>query len=56
MNKILIPNGDHTYRVAVVRKTKVVYNKKYREYSEYAGEEYLMKEDGNEVIEMVVAE
>lgn len=52
--KVLVPDADHSYREATVRKTKVVYNKKYRVYSEYAGDDYL--EDGDEVVEMDVAE
>jgi hypothetical protein len=52
--KVLIPGIDHSYREAVIRRVKVVYNKKYRAYSEYAGDEYL--EDGDEVVEMDVAE
>ena len=43
-----------SYRIATVRKIKVVYNKKYRSYSEYAGDDYL--EEGDEVVEMDVAE
>jgi hypothetical protein len=52
--KVLVPISDHSYREATVRKIKVVYNKKYRAYSEYVGEDHL--EDGDEVIEMDVAE
>lgn len=52
--KVLVPDSDHGYREATVRKTKVVYNKKYRAYSEYVGDEYL--EDGDEVVEREVVE
>ena len=52
--KVLIPSFDHSYREATIRRIKVVYNKKYREYSEYHGEEYL--DEGDEVVEMDVAE
>ena len=52
--KVLVPDSDHEYREARVRKTKVVYNAKYRTYSEYAGDDYL--EDGDEVVEMDVVE
>lgn len=51
---VLIPTTDHSYREAVVIKTKVVYNKKYREYYEYHGDEYLG--EGDEVVEMDVAD
>jgi hypothetical protein len=52
--KVLIPGTDHSYREAVVKRINVVYNKKYREYSEYHGDDYLG--DGDEVVEMDVAE
>lgn len=52
--KVLVPDSDHSYQKAVVRKMKVVYNKKYHEYSEYYGDDYL--DDGDEVVEMDVAE
>lgn len=52
--KVLVPDSDHSYREATIRKMKVVYNKKYRAYSEYVGDEYL--EDGDTVIEMEVVD
>jgi hypothetical protein len=52
--KVLVPSSDHGYVEVVVRKMKVVFNKKYRSYSEYMGDEYL--EDGDEVVEREVAE
>lgn len=52
--KVLVPASDHSYREVTVRKIKVVYNKKYREYSEYHGNDYLDGDD--EVVEMDVAE
>lgn len=52
--QVLIPNGDHGYYVARIRKQKVVYNKKYEVYTEYMGDEYL--DEGDEVIELDVAE
>lgn len=51
---ILISTDDHGYREAKVVETKVVYNKKRRQYSEYAGDEYL--EDGDEIVIRLVAE
>lgn len=51
---VLIPTTDHSYIEAVVIKTKVVYNKKYREYYEYHGDEYLGEDE--QVLEMDVAE
>ena len=50
---VLVPSHDHQYRKATVRKIKVVYNKKYREWYEYHGDEYL--NEGDEVMEMNVA-
>jgi len=52
--KVLIPEADHSYREATVKKIKVVYNQKYRTHTEYAGDEYL--EDDEIVIEAQVAE
>lgn len=52
--QVLIPDHDDGYYVAIVRKQKVVYNKKYEVYTEYVGDEYL--DEGDEVIEMEVAE
>lgn len=52
--KVLIPTNDHGYREATVRITKVVYNKRYRSYTEYFGDDFL--EEGDEVIEMQVVE
>lgn len=54
MKTVLVPNGDHGYYVAHVHKQKVVWNKTYKHYSEYMGDEYL--DEGDEVIEMEVAE
>lgn len=52
--QVLIHDHDHGYYVAIVRKQKVVWNKKYKVYTEYMGDEYLG--DGDEVLELEVAE
>lgn len=52
--QVLIPDGDHGYNVARIRKQKVVWNEKYKVYTEYVGDEYL--DEGDEVIELEVAE
>lgn len=52
--QVLIPDRDHGYYVAHVRKQKVVWNKKYKVYTEYMGDEYLG--EGDEVLELEVAE
>ena len=52
--KVLIPSSDHGYLEATIRRRKVVYNKKYKQYSEYYDDEYL--NEGDEVVEMDVAE
>lgn len=52
--RVLIPTFDHSYQEATIRRIKVVYNKKYDEYSEYHGDEHLT--EGDTVIEMDVAE
>jgi hypothetical protein len=36
---VLIPSSDHGYVGVVVRKMKVVFNKKHRSYSEYMGDD-----------------
>lgn len=51
--KVLVSAHDHRYRVAQVTRMKVVFNKKYNEWSEYYGDEYL--NEGDEVMEMDVA-
>lgn len=52
--KILVPSHDHQYREATVRKMKAVYNHIYKEWHEYAGDEYL--DEGDEVFEVDVAD
>lgn len=54
VRKVLVPGFDHGYRLVVVQRMEVVYNKITKTYSEYAGDEYL--EEGDEVVEMDVVE
>lgn len=53
-DKVLIPSDDHFYQEGRLCEKKVVYNKKYRSYTEYAGDEYL--EEGDEVVTRWVVE
>lgn len=44
---LLIEGGDHKYIKARIRKVKVSFNTKTKEYFEYCGDEYL---EENEVV------
>ena len=48
-NEVLVESHDHGYQIAHVVERKVVFNTKYKTYSEYAGDEYL---EENEIVEV----
>jgi hypothetical protein len=52
-DEILVESHGHTYRIAVIRETKVVYDHKMKMFFEYTGDEYLDPQD--EVVTVKVA-
>ena len=48
-NEVLVESSDHGYRIAHVIERKVVFNTKYKTFSEYVGDEYL---EENEIVEV----
>jgi len=52
--KVLVPDGDHSLRLAPLVLKKVVCHEPSKTWSEYAGEEYLA--EGERVVEVYVVE
>ena len=49
---VLVPVGDHEFRIGEVRKETVVFNVHTQTYTEYGGDDYL--EEGDEKLSLLV--
>lgn len=52
--EVLIPCGDHGYRIGDIVNAKAVWSEKHYEWKEYVGDSYL--EEGDVVLDVMVAQ